>query len=271
MLGIYLINSDYVKFLHSVDSRVPISWNDKANRPFLGVLLEVGQNKYYAPLTSPKPKFNSMSNRLGFVKIDNGRYGAIEIINMFPVIDSKHVQQIDFAQSKTDSNETVKWKRLVKKQALWCNQHQTAITRNAERLYILKAQKKLNPDIDALCCDFLKLERAAERYCAENLSLKTFYGIKIYNHAFVMPEDNTINIKETFTVQAAEKPKDYMEDWSEGTVSCEFYDTQQELDNRIEEIQKLNRQQTQDKENKPVLKTEAQQPAKEQHKKTLHR
>ena len=51
-------------------------------RPFVGVLLEINKCKYFAPLSSPKPKHIKMKNQVDFYKIDSGKLGAINLNNM---------------------------------------------------------------------------------------------------------------------------------------------------------------------------------------------
>ena len=56
----------------------------KNKRPYIGVLFEIDRKKYLAPLSSPKPKHLTMKNSLDFVKINQGKFGVINLNNMFP-------------------------------------------------------------------------------------------------------------------------------------------------------------------------------------------
>ena len=57
----------------------------KELRPFIGVLFEINECKYFAPLSSPKPKYKTMKTTLDFLKISNADLGAINFNNMLPV------------------------------------------------------------------------------------------------------------------------------------------------------------------------------------------
>ena len=81
----YYVRNDYIDFLRKYDSKVPLNKNE--TRPFIGIVCQVDDIKYYAPLTSPKKKHIHMKNTIDFRKIDNGRLGAINFNNMIPITD----------------------------------------------------------------------------------------------------------------------------------------------------------------------------------------
>lgn len=67
------INTDYCDFLRLFDNKVMYNMNQKATRPFVGVLFEIESFEYFAPLSSPKEKHKTMKNTLDFFKIKNRR------------------------------------------------------------------------------------------------------------------------------------------------------------------------------------------------------
>ncbi|GHS99449.1 hypothetical protein AGMMS50276_23090 [Synergistales bacterium] len=69
-LSFYRADAEYCDFLRTTDPRVPYTMESKGTRPFVGVLLNIGDIRYYAPLTSPKPKHAKMKNQLDFLKIN---------------------------------------------------------------------------------------------------------------------------------------------------------------------------------------------------------
>ena len=81
----YHIKDDYISFLKPYDSKVPE--NKQESRPYLGIVLQIGPIKYYAPFSSPKSKHKKMRNGKDFRKIASGKYGAINFNNMIPVVD----------------------------------------------------------------------------------------------------------------------------------------------------------------------------------------
>lgn len=51
-------------------------------QPFIGIVFNIGEILYFAPLTSPKPKFKKLNNKIDFYKLKNGELGAINFNNM---------------------------------------------------------------------------------------------------------------------------------------------------------------------------------------------
>ena len=99
-IGFYTIDTDYCDYLRKFDSKVPYTMDSKQTRPFIGILLTVNENTYYAPLSSPKPKHLKMKNQIDFIKINSGKWGAINLNNMIPVhhslatkVDPNHLQR----------------------------------------------------------------------------------------------------------------------------------------------------------------------------------
>lgn len=82
------LDPDYCNYLRKFDSKVPYNYNKKELRPFIGVLFEVNNFKYFAPLSSPKFKHLKLQNKIDFLKIDNGKLSAINFNNMLPVCEN---------------------------------------------------------------------------------------------------------------------------------------------------------------------------------------
>ena len=62
----YNIKDDYIAYLRTYDSKV--AENKHEVRPYLGVVFEIENMKYYAPFTSPKQKHLKMKNGKDFRK-----------------------------------------------------------------------------------------------------------------------------------------------------------------------------------------------------------
>lgn len=87
-LKLVKIDTKYCDYLRLYDNKVPYNFENKALRPFVGVLFEVNSCKYFAPLSSPKPKHLKMKNTIDFLRLDDGKLGAINFNNMLPVMDN---------------------------------------------------------------------------------------------------------------------------------------------------------------------------------------
>ena len=68
-LKLVKIDTKYCDYLRLYDNKVPYNFENKALRPFVGVLFEVNSCKYFAPLSSPKPKHLKMKNTIDFLNL----------------------------------------------------------------------------------------------------------------------------------------------------------------------------------------------------------
>ena len=64
------VDYEYCNYLRKFDERVPYNSGNKRNRPFIGILFNVGNIEYFTPLSSPKEKHKNMKNTIDFIKID---------------------------------------------------------------------------------------------------------------------------------------------------------------------------------------------------------
>jgi protein AbiQ len=166
VLKIYNIETEYVEYLHSFDSKVRISDKHDSSilRPFTGVVLELKDYKYFAPLSSPKARFKYMQNSLDFFKITKKgeTLGAIDINNMIPVYDSL-LYEIETRIIDTDSSRERGYKFLVMDELSSLNnpRNQRLIIGNAKKVYAIKTTSetfhnspKFIESLKARCCNF---------------------------------------------------------------------------------------------------------------------
>ena len=168
-MDICYIDDDYTDYLRQADSRVYIS-NQNYKRIYAGVVFKINGIDYYAPLTSPKPKHKNLKDSLIFIKINNGKYGAIQLNNMIPVPYEK-ITIVDTTITKKDTPSEVKYKSLVKAQLKWINQHDSLILNNANKLYNIITRSKINFNLRNICNDFTVLENSYEQYIRDYLSI----------------------------------------------------------------------------------------------------
>lgn len=162
-LELFKVNEHYAQILFNIDRRVPYVSGDKANRPFIGVVLEVNGCKYFAPMTSPKPKHLKMNDSTmpDFIRINNGAWGGINLNNMIPVADG-FLTKVDIGK---ESNED--YKNLLTNQISWCNKNREKITKKAQRLYNLVCKGNVGEALLNRCCDYKLLEEMCKEYIAE--------------------------------------------------------------------------------------------------------
>jgi len=66
-MKLVIVQEDYIQYLKQYSKDV--KENKNSSRPYVGVILKVGNQHYFAPLASPKPKHKTMDDKLDFIKI----------------------------------------------------------------------------------------------------------------------------------------------------------------------------------------------------------
>lgn len=183
-MRIYKIKEEYVQYLKSFDNKV--ANNKKEKRPYVGIVLEINEFKYFAPLTSPKDKHKKMKNQLDFIKLDNGNLGAINLNNMIPVSNA--------ALIKYDINKepSILYRELLKDQLRFINSNSKDIQDKAYKLYIKVTE--YNSFIKERCVNFKLLEE------------KSLFDIN--THISEVAIDKVKGIKE-IVIDAGIKAKEY--------------------------------------------------------------
>jgi hypothetical protein len=162
-IRLYKIDLEYIKYLHmNYDSRVQYhsgkSDEYNSNRPYIGVVLNIDNMDYFAPLEHPRPEHMKIKSNTHIVKIKNGRYGLIALNNMIPVHKSL---LIDFDINK-EKNRAV----LIT-QYQFFNNNKSDIYNRANEVYNKRINKP-NDFILKVYCDFKKLEDGLKTYCEEH-------------------------------------------------------------------------------------------------------
>ena len=159
------IDSKYCDYLRKFDDKVPYNYDKKQLRPFVGVLFKVNNCSYFAPLSSPKPKHLKLKNKLDFLKIDDGKLGAINFNNMLPV-GKKNIIEIDLNKNTTNKSEE-KYIKLLKEQLYWLNRNANKLYDKSQKLYNKYINGTLSYNITKMCCNFKLLEEKCLKYNKE--------------------------------------------------------------------------------------------------------
>ncbi len=159
-LQIVEVSSKYCDYLRKYDYRVPYNNYSKKHRPFVGVLFKIEHFEYFAPLSSPKRKHLSMKNTLDFLKLKDGKLGAINFNNMIPVMKNNY--NIVTLHDLSD-----KYISLLDEQLSWINSHKIQIKNKSYKLYNLYKANKLPPNIKDRCCNYILLEEVCNKYNQE--------------------------------------------------------------------------------------------------------
>lgn len=155
----YEINAHYIDYLSALE---PHFFHNKRpgqlnNRKYIGIILQVNDMDYFAPLSSFKPKHIKMDESVDFIKIKN--YAVININNMFPVPEGQytyiHIQKVKDASYRALLQAEY---RIIKKL-------RNRILQNANTVYKHRIEKGTSTSLGKRCHDFLNLEKACQNYC----------------------------------------------------------------------------------------------------------
>ena len=165
-LQLYWIDMKYIRDLQNADKRVySVSPQvGKQSRPYLGIIVMCGDQKYCVPLTTPKTKHNKMKDKIDFTKIivDGDFIAAINFSRMI-LVESTHLSKVDTKIRKHDNARLKERKELLSKELEWCNEHYEEIVNKANVLYSkYKSGEYFKRRND--CLDFVKLEIVCDAY-----------------------------------------------------------------------------------------------------------
>lgn len=153
-LKIYRVSDEYIEYLQKTDARVQN--NKDRRRPYVGVVLYVGEYKYFVPMESPKPNHKNIKNGKHLFKIEGGTLGMLGFNNMIPVRDSEITQV--YAEQEEE-----KYGNLIRRQIASCNRSKSEIHDKAGRTYYDVVSGK-NQFLVRISCDFKRLEQACNEY-----------------------------------------------------------------------------------------------------------
>lgn len=164
-LNLYKINDKYIEYMSKFDAH--IAYNKENQRPYIGIILNVNNILYFAPMFSPKPQHLKYRDNLTFIKIygnlaKTDYLGIIKFSSMIPV-PKDEVSIIDIKENEQQYNA------LLYKQYKFINkkENQEAIREKAKKLhYIIVDETKGKTKIfyQRLCCDFKALEEKYSEY-----------------------------------------------------------------------------------------------------------
>ncbi len=161
-LKLVKIDYNYCDYLRTFDARVIYNAGQKELRPFIGVLFNINDLEYFAPLSSPKSKHSKIKNTLDIFRIDGGKMGVINYNNMIPVIKTNY--EVFDLNKKAESLEEEKRLVLMRKQMRFITANQKEILSNSFLLYKLYKQNNLPERVKSRCCNFPLLEEKCIEY-----------------------------------------------------------------------------------------------------------
>lgn len=156
------VDYKYCDYLRRFDNKVVYNAGSKELRPFIGILFNVDECEYFAPLSSPKEKHLSMKTQIDFIKIDGGKLGVVNINNMIPV-NPNNYELFDLNKipsTKSEENRQL----LLKSQLFFLNRDIDSVINKAVSLYNKYKQDRLPEHLRERCCNFVLLEKISKDY-----------------------------------------------------------------------------------------------------------
>ena len=155
-LKLYYIDDKYIEYLRKFDSKV--FYNKKKTRPYVGVVYTFNNHTYFAPLSSPKAKHLKMNSlALDIFKINDGKYGIVNINNMIPVPKGCLVGAIA-------NTVDLRYRNLLILQTHYLNIDREKLLDKVKQFQYLYKRKFLPKSILDRCCDFALLEDKCKEY-----------------------------------------------------------------------------------------------------------
>ena len=179
-IKIVIVNSNYCDYLRKFDNR--IFDNHKKERPYVGVLFNINDIEYFAPLSSPKEKHKLMKNSIDFHKIENvfSDYGikqrqiigVINFNNMIP-LKKQNYEVINLTKKGKTLVET-KYYNLLFLDFLFIRANYKILQQKAYNIYNKYINNKLSDKVYNRCCNFKLLEEKCIEYNSkETVALKS--------------------------------------------------------------------------------------------------
>ncbi len=166
-LNLYRIDIKYIRNLHNIDNRVSsVSPQiNKQYRVYIGIVVICHNKKYLIPLSHPVEKHKKMKSRADFDKITDKHGKLLAVLNynlMIPVTE-KQLIKFNLKIGKSDSPSQKHYKQLCIDELTWCQKNEKTIVNKANCLYNLCVSNS-NYKGKSRCLDFIRLERACEKY-----------------------------------------------------------------------------------------------------------
>ena len=154
-MDFYTIDENYLDYLRQFEKHIYYTKGNKTNRKFVGIVLEINNIKYYAPLTHIVDK----SYKTDFIICNNNneKIATVKLNNMIPIIDMRLINKVDINIYKTDSEQLKKYKSLLKKEKKYIDKHIDILQRIAKQTY-------RNYQGNIAIFDFNSLEQKAKLY-----------------------------------------------------------------------------------------------------------
>lgn len=156
-LKIYKVDSKYVKYLSQYQEHIFSQEDTKGSRKYIGIILQIGMYKYFAPLSSYKSKHKNMKESVDFIRIRD--YAVININNMIPVPDSC------YSLVDVNNEKDAHYRFLLQAEIREINRQRNRIIKNADIVYKHKLKYGISTLLAKRTNNFILLEKKYKDFC----------------------------------------------------------------------------------------------------------
>jgi len=158
----YEIDSAYISFLAQFDQHLfqNAKITQNFSRKYIGILFEINGIKYFAPLSSFKPKHKRLSETVDFVKI--GDMAVLNLNNIFPVPDGV------YSLKDPAIERNLQYRTLLNNEIHIIKQKTEQIINNSKTVYNHKMTNDGKSKLSKRCLDFKLLEEKCKEWIERN-------------------------------------------------------------------------------------------------------
>ena len=162
----YEIDEKYIDFLSQFSEHLfhNAKVSQTYSRKYIGILFEINGIKYFAPLSSFKPKHKRLSETVDFIKI--GDMAVINLNNMFPVPENAY----SLKNQNTEQNQ--QYRTLLNNEIRIIKQKTEQIINNAKTVYNHKMTNDGKSKLSQRCNNFKLLEEKYKEWTSSKKEIR---------------------------------------------------------------------------------------------------
>ncbi len=158
----YIIDKNYIKHLSKFENHISYNKDEIGHsRPYLGIVLRIGDYNYFAPLYSYKEHYSKYKNNSSFFFVYDRKKKPLAIIKfsaMIPIPKNFNVLKLlDY------NKQEKKYKDLISAEYRYINSNKKEIYKRANKMYYAVTKHK-NNFFRTIACNFELLEEKCLEY-----------------------------------------------------------------------------------------------------------
>jgi protein AbiQ len=164
-LQMYRVKTEYIHYLKKFQDHI---WDNKENgrlRPYIGIVIQIEDYNYFAPLSSSKDKHKIMKENLSFIKIEyKGELKCVINLNNIIPVDKNDLIEFDINQEEKAYSD------LLNIEIQEIRKKQNKIINNVKVVYIKTTKfrnEKQNQWLNNICYNFKLLETKMDEYITQ--------------------------------------------------------------------------------------------------------